>query len=164
MFARRNILGGLAAGLLACASALPALADRTLLSVSGDIGVEAPATFSDAELSALTQNAFSTGTIWTEGVKTFGGPTLQALLDAVEAGPGDLELVAANNYKVLLPREAIEETVPIIANRIDGEAFGIRDKGPLWVVFPFDADPRYQNEEIYAFSIWQLTEVRVLPE
>ena len=164
MFERRTLLGGLVAGLLTCVAALPAFAQQTLLRVSGDIAANAPATFSDADLSALPLNEFQTGTIWTDSVQTFAGPTLQALLDAVEAGPGDLELVAANNYKVLLPRDEIEETVPIIANRINGDAFGIRDKGPLWVVFPFDSDPRYQNEEVYAFSIWQLTEIRVLPE
>ena len=164
MVARRNVLGGLLAGLLTCSAAVPALADDTLLSVSGDIGADAPVTFTDTALSELAQQEFATSTIWTDGVKTFSGPSLQALLDAVEAGPGDLELVAANDYKVLLPRDIVESEVPIIANRIDGEAFGIREKGPLWLIFPFDAEARYQNEDIYAFSIWQLTAIQVLPE
>jgi hypothetical protein len=57
--------------------------------------------------------------------------------------------------------EEIEKTVPIVASKIDGAPFSLREKGPLWVVFPYDQDPRYRTEAIYALSIWQLTEVHV---
>ncbi|MEC8574513.1 MAG: oxidoreductase, partial [Pseudomonadota bacterium] len=37
----------------------------------------------------------------------------------------------------------------------------LRDKGPLWIVYPFDSDPAYQTEAIYSRSIWQLEEITV---
>jgi hypothetical protein len=53
---------------------------------------------------------------------------------------------------------------PIIAFARNGEAMSVREKGPLWIVYPYDADPAYQSETIYARSIWQLDRIRVEPE
>lgn len=62
-----------------------------------------------------------------------------------------------------IPREVVEETLPIVAVLRDGERFGVRDKGPLWIIFPYDAEPRFRNEQIFAYSIWQLVSIEVLP-
>jgi hypothetical protein len=32
----------------------------------------------------------------------------------------------------------------------------LREKGPLWVIYPYDSDPAYRTEETYSRSIWQL--------
>ena len=117
--------------------------------------------FTDADLMALPQFEFATSTIWTAGVSTFSGPTLASVLEAAGAGDGELMMTAVNDYKVEVPRAIVEPNVPILANRIDGKPFGIRDKGPLWLMFPFDSDSRYQSEEVYSFSIWQLTHIKV---
>lgn len=138
------------------------LADEPVLQVH--LGDNAPVTLSDADLLALPQVEFVTSTIWTEGELTFSGPPLNKLLETLGVENADLELTAINNYKVRIPREAIETDVPIIANRIDGEKFGVRQKGPLWVVFPYDEAERYRSETVFAYSIWQLTSIRVLSD
>ena len=38
----------------------------------------------------------------------------------------------------------------------------LRDKGPLWVIYPFDDDPRYRSETVYFRSIWQLNRIIVM--
>ena len=38
----------------------------------------------------------------------------------------------------------------------------LRDKGPLWIVYPFDSNPSYSTEVTYARSIWQLDRIEVL--
>jgi hypothetical protein len=38
----------------------------------------------------------------------------------------------------------------------------LRDKGPLWIVFPFDSATEFQRESIYARSIWQLNRIAVV--
>jgi len=118
----------------------------------------------DADLLALPQVEFTTTTIWTDGPITFSGPSLATVLEAVGAKGAGASMVAVNDYKVDMAAGRIEDNAPIIANRINGAPFSIRDKGPLWVVFPFDQSERYQTEEIYSLSIWQLTQLRVLPE
>ena len=68
---------------------------------------------------------------------------------------------AINDYVVEFDRDELTEEAPIVARMIDGEAFGIRENGPLWVVYPYDSGPEYQTELVYARSIWQLVELTV---
>jgi hypothetical protein len=118
----------------------------------------------DADLAALPQVSFTTTTIWTTEPTTFSGPSLAAVLESVGAADGALSMVAVNDYKVEMPRDVVTQDVPIIANRLNGKPFNIREKGPLWVVFPYASDARYQTEEIYSYSIWQLTQIQVRPD
>jgi hypothetical protein len=50
----------------------------------------------------------------------------------------------------------------MIAFRMNGAPMSVRDKGPLWIVYPYDSDPRFQTEIIYSRSIWQLDRLEVL--
>lgn len=117
--------------------------------------------FDRSKLDALPQHEFKTSTIWTVGQREYSGPSLHDILTTAGVSGGTIHLVAANGYEVNMAWEEIEKTVPIVASKIDGAPFSLREKGPLWVVFPYDQDPRYRTEAIYALSIWQLTEVRV---
>jgi hypothetical protein len=45
---------------------------------------------------------------------------------------------------------------------MDDRPMSVRDKGPLWVVYPFDDVPAYQSETIYSRSIWQLDRIEVV--
>ena len=38
----------------------------------------------------------------------------------------------------------------------------VRTRGPLFVIYPFDADPRLQNARFYERSIWQLRSIEVI--
>ena len=115
-----------------------------------------------ADLDAMEQVAFKTTTIWTDGEVAFSGVPLKAVLDRANAQGSTVEMVALNDYKVAMPMAEIEDTSPIIATRMDGKTMSVRDKGPYWVVFPYDQDPKYQSETIYAFSIWQLNRLKVV--
>ena len=71
-------------------------------------------------------------------------------------------MVALNDYKVVMPLSDVESDVPIIATRMNGAPMSVRDKGPYWIVFPYDQDARYQTETIYSYSIWQLNRLNVV--
>ena len=43
-----------------------------------------------------------------------------------------------------------------------GNRFSIRDKGPLFIIYPFDQDESLRNETYFARSVWQLKELRFL--
>jgi hypothetical protein len=137
-----------------------AWAQDILLTIDGNIEGDARG-FSDADLQALPQVEFETSTIWTEGTQRFSGPTVASLLEAVGAGEGNLTLMAINDYIVEMPRDVVEASAPIIATRIDGEPFSRRDKGPLWLVFPYDSDARFRAESLYAYSVWQLVGITI---
>lgn len=157
---RRDFLGYAAAATGLALMSGPVRADEALLRVTGDVAGGAR-DFSDADLLALPQIGFRTSTIWTEGELEFSGPSLEAVLTAAGAGPGDLRLSAVNDYVVSMPRSLVEAEAPIVANRIDGAPFSRRDKGPLWIVFPYDSDARFRAETVYAYSVWQLAGIAV---
>lgn len=132
---------------------------EVVLTVGGNIAESnSPegAAFDMDMLMALPKSGFETHTTWTEGAHRFEGVPLKAVLDAVGATGGTITATALNNYSVEIPIDAIEDEVPIIAYHIDGEPFSRRDKGPLWIVFPYDAGEKYQSELVYGYSIWQL--------
>lgn len=112
-------------------------------------------------LQALPASGFDTTTTWTEGMTRFDGVPLKALLDAVGAKGTTVTATALNNYSVEIPLDVLEDQVPIVAYHINGETFSRRDKGPLWIVFPYDAGPAYQTELVYGWSIWQLSGLTV---
>lgn len=135
---------------------------ETVLSVTPAPGVDA-VHFTDNMLSEMPQIHFTTQTIWTDGPQRFSGPSLMTVLDAagVRDPEADILLGALNGYSATCPAELITANAPIIANRRDELPFGVREKGPLWVVFPYDADVRFRSETIYAISVWQLTDIKV---
>jgi hypothetical protein len=116
--------------------------------------------YSIGQLRALPQREIETSTPWTEGVQSFSGVALGVLLEGV---PQDATLIlrAVNDYTVTIPVSAVQEEVPVVAYERNGGLMSIRDKGPFWLIYPFDADTQYQTETIYARSIWQLVEIRV---
>lgn len=138
-----------------------ALADPLSLRLSAP--QRAPIALSLAELDAMRQVSVETSTIWTSGVHRFTGVPLWALLERAGAEGGSLRMTALNDYSIEMPIDAVSPDVPLVATRMDGAAMPVRDKGPFWLVFPYDADPAYQTETTYARSIWQLVEITVLP-
>jgi len=143
---------------------LAAPAGETILTVHGAITVtntDGAAAFDMDMLQAMPAAEFATSTNWTEGVKTFRGVPLKALLDSLGAKGTKVTATALNNYSVEIPMDAIKDGVPIIAYTIDGETFPRRDKGPLWIVFPYDSSTDYQSELVYGWSIWQLADLTI---
>lgn len=135
-----------------------------VLTVSGDIAVtnaDDTAIFDVAMLEQIGLESFETETIWTEGLQQFEGVPLDALMDALGVTQGTLTATALNDYSVELPVIDTEGDGPIIAFRQNGELMSVRDKGPLWIIYPFDSNPAYKSETIFARSIWQLDRIGV---
>ena len=120
------------------------------------------ASFDLAALDSLPQLSFRTSTPWTQGVSEFSGPSLRSVIMAA-GGTATVTVVAraANDYRVVFSPQHLEPDAPILATRIDGKPFGLRDRGPLWVVYPYDASERYRSEEVNSFSIWQVVELEL---
>lgn len=139
---------------------------EVVLTVTGAIGTTNQgdmAVFDLEMLQSFDALGFETTTIWTEGPQTFTGVVLSTLLEALAAEGNMLKATAINRYSVDIPVSDAVAGGPLIAYMRNGETMTIRDKGPLWIVYPYDAKPEYRQELIYARSIWQLNHIEVLP-
>lgn len=147
------------------AEELPVPEDAPLLVVSGAISntnVGETASFDFDMLEDLDTVTFTTKTIWTDGDQTFTGVQLSDLMELVGAEGDVIKATAINDYAVDIPREDWVDDGPIVAFLNNGETMPVRQKGPLWIVYPFDQNPEYQTEQIYSRAIWQLDRIIVL--
>lgn len=135
--------------------------EATLLRVVGENKVQE---FSRDDLEQLPQTSFQTTTIWTEGEITFSGPSLTDILETVDLDGESVVAVAVNDYKAVIPARLIDDRFPILATQRDGKAYSRREKGPLWIVFPFDQSEEFQSELVFSSSVWQLTELRAVED
>lgn len=151
-------------GVAATANPLAAPEGPVLLRISGDIthsNVGAEAHFDREMLEEFDKTSITTTTIWTEGVQTFTGVALVDLVEAVGAGGGDLTATALNDYAVEVPRADASDDHALLAFERNGKPMSIREKGPLWIVYPYDSDPKFQSEVYYSRSIWQLDRLEI---
>ena len=107
-------------------------------------------------------SAFETSTIWSEGTHTFQGVSLKVLADRLGIDGATLRATAINDYSVDIPLTDAVEGGPIVAYKMDDATMSVRDKGPLWIVYPYDSDAAYRSEVIYSRSIWQLDRIEAL--
>lgn len=112
-----------------------------------------------AALEALGAVTIETETIWTDGSQTFTGVPLANLVEQLGLEDGVILASAINDYTVEIPVTDAVEDGPIIAYLNNSEPMSVRDKGPLWIVYPYDSNPEYQAELIYSRSIWQLDRI-----
>lgn len=134
-------------------------AGETVLTVTHD---GQTTTFDRDALTALGTEVVETTTIWTEGPQTFGGVSLLRVMQEIGAQEGVLRATAINDYTVEIPVSDAVENGPILAITLNGEEMSVRDKGPLWVIYPYDSDADYRSEVIYSRSIWQLDRIELV--
>lgn len=159
------------AGVLALGAASPAAfaldrpKRRVILTIRGQVGIRnagAAADFDMDMLAALPQQSFSTRTPWYPEAHQFTGPLLRDVLAAVDARGSRLRAIALNDYKVELPLADATQFDVVLARLFDGKPMPVREKGPLFIIYPFDADERLRSERYYSRSAWQLRTLEVL--
>jgi len=159
-----NFVGSLSVALFvfcapAAADSLAAPTGKVLLTVSGSVAnhnAGDKAEFDFEMLQALGVSKIDTTTAWTKGKKMFEGVLLSSLIDAVGATGSTAEVIALNDYKVDIPVKDFADYPVILAYQMDGERLKVRDKGPLWIVYPEDENPELKNKQTQARWVWQV--------
>lgn len=166
MLSRRQVLLALSVLPLVTARPLRAAAAETLLRVSGAISETASGgaiEYDAAGLSALPQTNFHTTTPWNSTPVEYRGVAARDLLQAVGARGEHLQLIALNDYVVEAKTSNIVAADGLFATHQDGVPMPISDKGPVFLLFPFDARPELKHQSYYSRSVWQLAEIVVAP-
>jgi hypothetical protein len=158
-------LAGLATVAAGPAPALEAARGPVVLVLSGRVrqpNAGATAQFDMPMLEAMPQTSFATRTPWYAGPRRFSGPLLRDVLSAAGAQGTVLRAGALNDYRVDLPWDDAQRHDLILARLLDGQPMAVRDKGPLFLIYPFDDHPELRSALYYARSAWQLRTIEVL--
>jgi hypothetical protein len=155
---------GLLSALSAEAESLPRLAGKPILTVTGKIAAtndNRKAVFDRQMIEALGEVSFSTATPWYDGPHKFEGALLAKLLDVVEATGDRLVVTALNDYVTEIPIEDARKFGVILALKRDGQYMPVSDKGPLFIIYPFDSNPELKAQVYYKRSAWQVSRIEV---
>lgn len=122
----------------------------------------ANAQFDMSMLEAMEQQTLLTRTPWFAQARRFTGPLLRHVLALAGAHGNTLRLIALNDYRVDMPMDDVQRHDVLLARLIDDKPLSVRDKGPLFVIYPFDSRPELRSAVYYSRSAWQLRTIEVL--
>ncbi len=135
---------------------------RVLLTVhSGEGANRREELFDMARLESLPQHAYTTQTPWFKSPKRFSGPLLRDVLAAARAQGTQITAAALNDYKADIPYDDALRHKMLVATRLDGKPMAVRDKGPLFIIYPYDESADLRSERYYSRSVWQLRALSV---
>lgn len=167
--ARRTVFG--LAGGLAFTGARPAQSaglampqGKVVLSVSGlikETNKDGAAELDMTMLEAIGSASFTTSTPWYNTPVTFSGVPMAKLLDYLGASGTNVTAYALNDYKTDIPIDDFRKFPVILATKRDNAYMPVRDKGPLFIVYPYDSDPNLKHQVYYSRSAWQVARMVV---
>lgn len=146
------------------AQTLPTPGDNVILTISGAIdnhNVEDTAQFDLEGLDALGTTEVVTTNPWYDGPQTYTGVLGTDLLKAVGAHGTTLKIKAINDFVAEVPVADFEQWPVIFATRQNGEPMRIRDKGPIFLIYPFTDFPELDKSEYLNRSAWQIKSIEV---
>ena len=111
------------------------------------------------DLSAMPQRSVKAVTPWTEGVVTFSGVPFETLAREFGGDAGRVTLKAINAYKITLEVPELLADEALLAIRMNGRPMPVRDKGPIWLVFPSARRPELAHADNVHRWIWQIDEI-----
>ena len=135
-----------------------------ILTVNGKIGVRNSsdaALFDAALLDALPQHSFVSTTPWLKNPATFTGPLLKDVLQALKAQGTNLKALALNDYKIDIPLDDAFKFDVILTRKVNGRALTVREKGPIFMMYPFERFPELKTGTYYSRCVWQLKSLSV---
>ena len=161
----------LGAGLASAALINPARAaglgsptEKRILTISGriaDTNDDGAAVFDRPMLEALGTTSIETKTPWYEGVINFEGVRMDTLMRHVGATGESVTAMALNDFSTEIPISDFSRYGAILALKRDGNYMPVRDKGPLFLVYPYDSSPELRAQKFYSRSAWQLARLIV---
>mgnify|MGYP003342889201 FL=1 len=149
-------LYGAAISILLTAQAMAAGTLFQVVSPSGTV------TISDSDYRAIGESEISTKVLTLgDGKRRVSGVLGRDLLAYVNAKGSTVTIEALDGYIMEVPVADLLKYDVILANRIDGAALSVRDKGPVWLIYPV-SDHRELDDTIYeSRSVWQIKRVMV---
>jgi hypothetical protein len=148
----------------AIGESLKAPTDKPILTITGKIASKNEgdsAQFDRAMLESLGMVTVETSSPWYKGLVKFEGVPLEKLMKHVGATGDRVTVIALNDYTTEIPIQDFSDYNTIIALKRDGEYMSVREKGPLFIIYPFDSKPELKSQTYYGRSAWQVAKIIV---
>lgn len=119
-------------------------------------------TFDMAALQAMPAETVVTETPWTEGLRSYRGVRLSHLLQTVQAkNVQSMKVTALNDYHAIIDYPAIKKYPVILAYEADGKVMRVRDKGPLWLLYPLSDYETLRVPKRHSEMVWQVRTIEI---
>ena len=144
------------------AATLASPSEKPILKITGKIRTTNDgdaAVFDRPMLEGLGTSIIRTKTPWYSGVVTFEGVRMDALMQRVGVAGDVVTAVALNDFSSEIPVSDFAKYGVILALKRDGNYMPVSDKGPLFIVYPYDSSPELQAQKFYSRSAWQLAQL-----
>ena len=116
-----------------------------LMNSHGVTGFQKAATFDVAMLEALGMKSLKVRySDWPKGY-TFEGPLLRDVLTAAGARGSTIRFLGLDGYEPEIPVTDAYNHDAVLAVKADGRYLGIGGRGPVWLVYPRDTDPKLKG-------------------
>ncbi|MBD9528343.1 MULTISPECIES: molybdopterin-dependent oxidoreductase [Paracoccus] len=158
------LIAGICFATVSVADTLPSPTGQVILTVTGNIANTndgKAAKFDRAMLEGLGMTEITTSSPWYDKKSTFAGVPFKVVMDYVGAEGENVSAVALNDYSTNIPMVDVRETDVILATKLNGVDMDVRDKGPIFVIYPYDSASKLQTQTYYARSAWQVTKLIV---
>ncbi len=155
---RRGLWPGILVGAFVWALAGNVSAAQTVLTLenpSKNIRIE----LSREDLLAMPQVTVKTGNEFVDGVAEFSGPLARDVISLLGGGFDVADFYAVNDYSIPIPVADFENYDVVMALFMNGKRFSLRDKGPIWLIYPMTGNPELQDKIYNDRLIWQLVRV-----
>lgn len=150
---------------VAIADQLPKPTGKVLLTVTGNISVTNSDSGAQFDYNMLTQLGLvdkKIATVWTDPDSVFTGVLAREVMALVGANGSWVRAIAANDYSVNLPLTDLTSFDTLLGLSRNGERMKLRNKGPLWLLYPNDSRPAEPDSAINKRMVWQLKSLQIL--
>ena len=146
---------------------IPAPEGRVILEVIGALAKpnkNGKLLFDRATLEKIGVIRYPNKNKWYSEEVVFEGVSMKALLDAVGVPDGSVKvrMRALDDFQSDAPLEDFKKWPVMLALKMNGEYMSIKNKGPIWVVYPTHIDPEVGMPAFQAKWVWQLHELVIM--
>ncbi|KJJ99908.1 hypothetical protein UB43_13030 [Pseudomonas sp. 21] len=135
-------------------------AERTVLTIAVKGQPQLQRHYSLSDLEALPQTERRSMLPDESRVYGWQGVRLSTLLAGFERGDAQrLRVEALNDYSALIPLSDLDAFDPILAYHRDGQALGIAERGPLFVIYPMVDHPELRTQVYFNRTVWQVSRI-----
>lgn len=108
-------------------------------------------------LQELKTDVLRTSTPWTTTEHVYAGVWLRDLVaDAGISPDARLRLEALNGYRVVEDLGFLLESGGFLAFQRGAHPMSVREKGPVWLLYPFSERPQLNERNVRMAAVWML--------